>query len=305
VGKKEGLGKAILRGIDHAVSLLHADVVMQMDADLSHDPTKVPQFLACMDKGKDFVVGSRYIPGGSIPDNWGWYRKLFSIVANTFVRFGLGHPEVHDWTGGYRAYDAKYVSALKGDMGKYTGYVFQIAFLHKAILAGAKIGEVPFHFTDRKYGQSKIYAAEYIRHVLFYVLSARIREFFSRSFGKFVVVGSIGFAINTAVIVIGVRMGLHPTFGSALGAECAIVSNFVLNNNWTFRDRTVTGWRQIPRFLQFNLTSLGAVVLQSGTVWIGTHLFGIGLYFPFYVLGVGIGLVWNYAMYSLVIWKKH
>src|SRR3989344_3564837 len=88
-GKKEGLGKALLRGMTYAVDTLGADIIGQMDADLSHDPASLPQFFQKISEGADFVVGSRYIPCGSIPENWGIHRKIFSVVGNSIVRFGL------------------------------------------------------------------------------------------------------------------------------------------------------------------------------------------------------------------------
>jgi len=81
-GKKEGLGKALLRGLSHAVDRMGADIILQMDADLSHDPRVIPEFLKALERGADFVVGSRYIPGGSIPANWGIHRKVQSIMGN-------------------------------------------------------------------------------------------------------------------------------------------------------------------------------------------------------------------------------
>jgi len=300
-GKKEGLGKALLRGMTHAVEKMHADVVVQMDADLSHDPKHIPEFLKKIDEGADFVVGSRYIPQGSIPENWGLHRKLFSVVGNAVVRFGLGYTHVHDWTGGYRAYKKKFYEKAKMEMQAYSGYVFQIAFLHKAMKNGARVAEVPIQFTDRMYGHSKIAPSEYIRNVLSYVFTQSIIQ---GTFGKFAVVGTIGFIINTVVLLLLVRLGLHPALSSALGAEMAIISNFILNNQWTFHERKIKGNNVFLKFIQFNLTSLGALGLQSGTVYLGTLIFGLQWYFPSYILGVGIGLIWNYMMYSLVIWKK-
>jgi dolichol-phosphate mannosyltransferase len=303
-GKKEGLGKALLRGLSHAVDVMKADVLLQMDADLSHDPTVVPAFLRAMDKGADFVVGSRYIPGGSIPGNWGLHRKVQSIVGNAIVRFGLGMSYVHDWTGGFRAYKKMYFEKLRDDMDKYRGYVFQIAFLHKAILKGAKVTEVPIHFTDRMHGKSKIIASEYIRNVFLYVFLAQRHSPRMRKLIKFLIVGGWGFLINTIVLEILVLFGFHPALGSALGAECAIVSNFLLNNHWTFKDRKIEKSRRFIKFLQFNGTSLGAIALQSGVVYAGTHLYGVEDYRIFYILGVLTSLGWNYFMYSRVIWKK-
>lgn len=91
--------------------------------------------------------------------------------------------------------------------------------------------------------------------------------------------------------------------GSAVGAEFAIVSNFFLNNHWTFRHRKIGNNQIVVKFLQFNGTSLGALVIQAGMVALGTLLMGVTAYRSFYVLGVGLGLIWNYFMYSRVIWK--
>lgn len=303
-GKKEGLGSAILRGISYALDVLHAEIILQMDADLSHDSNSLPGFMQAMDEGADFAVGSRYIPGGSIPDNWGLHRKIYSVIGNAFVRFGLGYTTVHDWTGGYRAYKREFAEKFRKEMTKYQGYLFQIAFLHKSIRSGARVVEVPIHFSDRRFGHSKIAPSQYIRDILRYVTSERVKEILTGSFGKFLVVGTIGFIINTLVLEVMVRIGFHPVMGSGIGAEFAIISNFILNNSWTFGSQKAQGMRAVGKFLQFNITSLGAVIIQAGTIWIGTMLFGVFLYRWFYILGVGIGLIWNYTMYSKVIWRK-
>ncbi len=304
-GKKEGLGKALLRGMTHAVEHMQADVILQMDADLSHDPKAIPKFLSAISKGSDFVIGCRYIKGGSIPDNWGLHRKIFSIVANSIVRFGLGVPSIHDWTGGFRAFKKVYFEKLRSEMDEFSGYVFQIAFLHKSVLLGAKVAEVPIHFTDRRFGRSKIVPSEYIRKVMLYVARSRIASVLSHSFSKFMVVGSIGFMINTLVLELFVLLGFHPTVGSMVGAEFAIMSNYKLNNSWTFKDRKINKENRLKKFLQFNTTSLGAMAFQAISVQVGTHFYGVDTYRWFYLIGIFLGLIWNYIMYSRVIWKRN
>jgi dolichol-phosphate mannosyltransferase len=304
-GKKEGLGKAMVRGMAYAIDTLDAAYLLQMDADLSHDPRVIPKFLHALDGGADFVVGSRYIPGGSIPENWGLHRKIFSVVGNAVVRFGLGFPRVHDWTGGFRVYKKEFFEKMRHELSPYSGYVFQIAFLHKSILHHAKIVEVPIHFTDRQYGKSKIAAFEYIKNVFLYVFFSRMAYSSTRSFVKFLIVGSLGFIINTIILEIGVYFGLHPVLGSVIGAEFAIMSNFFFNNAWTFRERKIDTSRRFHKFLQFNGASLGAIVIQAGVVYVGTHLYGVSEYRVFYIAGVLVSLMWNYMMYSRVIWKKH
>lgn len=303
-GKKEGLGRALLRGMRYAIGDLGAEIIVQIDADHSHNPKSLPDFFRKIDEGANFVVGSRYIEGGSIPSNWGIHRKIYSVLGNAIVRFGIGYVDVHDWTGGYRAYHRKFVEASEKEMTPYSGYVFQIAFLDKSIQYGARVAEVPIQFTDRLFGHSKIAPAQYIRDIFEYIVRSRWQRIVHGTFGKFLVVGSVGFVMNTIVLEALVRFRLHPAIGSAVGAECAIVSNFMFNNSWTFRHRKITGLRKFRKFLQFNLTSLGALLIQAGMVAFGTWLWGKENYRIFYIFGVGLGLLWNYIMYKKVIWKK-
>jgi dolichol-phosphate mannosyltransferase len=305
-GKKEGLGKALLRGMTYAVNHLNADILLQMDADLSHDPTSAPEFLRAVDNGADFVVGSRYIPGGSIPANWGIIRKIYSVIGNGIVRFGLWHTRVHDWTGGYRAYTKKYYLDNKEKVKGYSGYVFQIAFLHSAIHDGARITEIPIQFTDRRFGHSKIAPAEYIFNIYSYIAVARLKDIASGPFGKFLVVGGIGFILNAVILVLLHNVNWSATWANLVGAAVAIFSNFNLNNVWTFRHQKISGIGQyVVKLIQFYVTSaFGVVVIQTGCIWLGVQLLGDRWYFEFFLLGTGLLLIWNYVMYSKVIWKK-
>ncbi len=306
-GKKEGLGKALLRGMTYAVETLHAEALIQMDCDLSHDPTRIPLFMKALDDGADFVVGSRYINGGSIPENWGIHRKIFSIVGNAIVRFGLRYPKTHDWTGGFRAYLKKYYELFHDEMKAYSGYVFQIAFLHKAIKHGAKVVEVPIHFSDRKYGHSKIAPGEYIKNVLLYVGGSLFYDIKTGSFGKFLVVGGIGFILNALLLVI-FREWVHlsASIANLIGAAVAIFSNYNLNNLWTFKEKKISSvGMYMNKLVQFYGTSLfGVIVIQTGTIALGTRLLGEKYYFIYFLAGTSLLLIWNYFMYSRVIWKK-
>ena len=130
--KKEGLGKAYIHGFTQAIEKLNPYVLFEMDADLSHNPKEIPQFLEKIEKGADFVVGSRYIKGGSIPSNWGLHRKIFSICGNLVVRLGFMRLDVTDWTNGFRAIKVWVVKASLNHLKNYSDYVFQIAFLDYA-----------------------------------------------------------------------------------------------------------------------------------------------------------------------------
>ncbi len=285
--------------MDYATEKLGAEVMFEIDADFQHDPHATPEFISKIDEGFDFVIGSRYIKGGSIPSNWGLKRKVFSIIGNLIVRGALTNISVHDWTSGYRAIKSWVYKKVRDDLAQYNGYTFQVAFLHKAIESKAKIVEVPIQFGERKYGKSKI-GGEYIKNLLLYLIHTRIR------FIKFLIVGTIGFIVNTIGLEGFIYLGLRPSLAGAAGAELAIFSNFTLNNLWTFKENKITSVKQIPvKFLIFNAASFGSVVIQAITIEIGSRLFGVELYRLYFIIGVGIGLIWNYVMYNRVVWKTH
>ncbi len=323
---KKGLGAAYLKGMEMAFSSLKADVIFEFDADFSHDPTRIPEFLKKIDEGYDFVLGSRYVKGGSIPENWGMHRKFLSVFGNLFINIVLTTFKIRDWTTGYRAITKPVYDAVKKEMNseRFSGYTFQIGFLHKAVRKGFKVAEVPFHFVDRTIGKSKL-GAEYIKNTLLYILKVRFQEIIELRVFKFAVVGGIGFSINTIGLFLFSRLPLVASFSlalhkllpygfvnvsgvsSSMGAECAIVSNFILNNVWTFKDKKLTSPLQIvPKFLQFNLASFGAVFIQFVVVGIGTSLTGQNSIskLMWLVIATGIGMVVNYTVYNKIIWKS-
>lgn len=306
-GSKKGLGAAYIRGMTYAIEKMNADVVFEMDADGQHDPEKIPDFLKKIDTGCDMVIGTRYSQGGSIPKNWPFQRKLFSIVANLLVRSIFMRFNVHDWTGGYRALKKEVFLKEKQELKEYNGYIFQIAFLHKAVRDGFKIGEVPFHFTDRTLGRSKIAPLGYIFDVLYFVITARIMELVTGSFGKFIVVGGLGFVINAVALRVLVQYAhWNPTFANLGGAVLAIFSNYNFNNIWTFRKHRVKSVSQyFIKLVQFYATSaIGVIFIQTGTIFLGDKLIGEKYYFTYFLIGTALLLIWNFTIYNKYIWKK-
>lgn len=159
-------------------------------------------------------------------------------------------------------------------------------------------------------------------------------------FLKFLVVGTLGFIINTVVLVLGVRIGMTPSISGPMGAELAVISNFILNNFWTFSDKQITDFSLLPgKFIQFNILSFGSVVIQFVFLKAGERMMGLSkfkspiidtqandkniitklamkiplvLKFPvkriswyllFYVSGVAVGLIVNFLIYNFIIWK--
>jgi dolichol-phosphate mannosyltransferase len=151
--RKSGLGSAYRDGF--AIGLEQGvDVLVEMDADLSHDPGALPSLLAAVEGGADLVVGSRYVPGGSIP-NWTWHRRALSRWGNRYAAMVLG-LRVRDATSGYRAYRASALRRLDLDAVRADGYGFQIEMAYAVSRTGGTIREVAISFTDRVRGTSKM-----------------------------------------------------------------------------------------------------------------------------------------------------
>lgn len=306
-GEKNGLGAAYVRGMTHAIEKMNAEVMFEMDADLSHNPHKVPDFLAKIDGGFDFVIGTRYSQGGSIPSNWGISRKIFSVFGNLLVRFILLKFSIHDWTGGYRALKKEVFLKEKDELTNFKGYTFQVSFLNKVVRDGFKVAEVPINFTDRTLGRSKIAPKEYIIDLLKYVITASIKEKIFGSFGKFLVVGGIGFALQAIILRLLVEdFQIVPAVASLMGAVVAIFSNYNLNNLWTFKKERAKGILQyVWKMLNFYATSaIGVIFIQTGIIFLGDTFLGRKYYFLYFIIGTGFLLIYNFTMYRFVIWKR-
>ena len=306
-GQKQGLGAAYVRGMSYAIEKMNAEIMFEMDADGQHDSTKIPEFLKKIDEGYDMAIGTRYSNGGSIPHNWPPIRKAYSIIGNLLVRSILMRFAIHDWTGGFRAIKKEVFLKEKAELTNFKGYTFQVSFLHKVVRDGFKVAEVPFHFTDRTLGDSKIAPKEYIIDLLKYVITARLKEVFMGKFGKFLVVGGFGFIINATMLRVLVEsFGFVPAVANLAGAAVAIFSNYNFNNLWTFNQQRRTGiTRYFLGLLQFYITSsFGVVVIQTGTIALGDIAFGRQWYFIYFIIGTGFLLVWNFTIYSRFIWRK-
>lgn len=150
---KQGLGSAYRAGFAWGADE-GFDVMVEMDADLSHDPAELPTLLGCIDDGADLAIGSRYVPGGSIPE-WAWHRKALSRWGNRYASAML-RLSVADATAGYRAYRSTLLARLDLPTVRADGYGFQIEMTYRSAAQGARIDEVPIAFTDRTRGTSKM-----------------------------------------------------------------------------------------------------------------------------------------------------
>lgn len=308
---KEGLGKAYYEGFSYAKEKIKPYIVFEMDADWSHDPKKISEFLREIEKGADFVIGSRYIKGGSIPKDWAFHRKLFSVLGNIIIRFGFAKLSITDWTSGFRAIRIWVINKLLEEVKGYNSYVFQVALLDKTLKLGARVKEVPIQFKDREKGKSKINSMQYIIHTLLYT-------FLNSPFIRFVIVGSLGFLIDFSSTYVFIQFLNFPKpTASALGGEIAIVNNFLLNNFWSFSHKRIKGglFSYFKNFLKFNLISIGSVFIQYFGMFFALKIFGDVVFNLFGVLVsswiiykvaiiVLFVIPYSYFMYNKVVWKR-
>ncbi len=326
LGQKEGLGAAYVRGMKYAMREMKADAVIEIDADFQHDPRDIKRLVAEFDRGYDYIIGSKYVPGGSVPRQWEFYRKFLSWGGNIFARLALLIFSVRDVTSGFKLTKVKnFLDKIDLDKILSKSYAYKIHIMYEMVKEkGAKAKEIPIKFHYRERGSSKIEHEDIIES-----LKVVILLFFKSRFFKFGIVGFVGFLINAAGLEffsetkITAFLAAHfsrldhlpvlniaaqpSAWAAAIAAEFAIISNYTFNNFWTFAKRKITNpLRFFWKFLHFNLTSFGAILIQFFVVGFAVLLFGEktivrqgALVFAVIFLIVP----YNYTMYNVFIWK--
>lgn len=300
-GQKQGLGAAYVRGMKYAINELHADVVMEMDADFSHNPEDVPRLIQAIDQGADFVIGSRYVPGGKIPGDWSFLRRMNSKWGNVFARYVAGMYRVRDCTAGFRAIRASVIKKIDLDALKVRGYAFQISLLHEAIVNHAVVREIPVEFVDRKRGQTKLGLSDIIEFMLNAWL---IRLERSKTFLKFAVVGTSGVAVNLLSFTLLMYAGVSKFIASPIAIEFSIITNFLLNNFWTFSDRDNNDNIHI-RGMKFNIISFVALAVSYSTFLLLSMLNPGGVPQIHQAIGIVPATLVNYFLNSYWTFKEY
>ena len=150
---KAGLGPAYRDGFRWGLERGY-EVLIEMDADLSHDPADLPRLIAAVDDGADLAIGARYVPGGSIPE-WSWHRRMLSREGNRYAAWALRLP-IHDATSGFRAYRAPTLAKMDLSTVSAAGYGFQVEMSYRVVTQHGTIVELPIRFDERANGRSKM-----------------------------------------------------------------------------------------------------------------------------------------------------
>lgn len=293
-GKRRGLGDAYVRGITHAMDVLGADVVVQMDADFSHDPADAERLLRRIADGADVAIGSRYVAGGSLDERWHLGRRLLSRWGNRLARWVCGLRGVSDCTAGFKAIRTDKLRAVGLRDIQVRGYVFQVELLHRLVHCGARVVEEPIHFRERARGETKLDVANMLEFLL-NILRIRLRSHLT--FVKFCVTGLCGTIINLASFYLMLRLGIHKFVASPVAVMISIFSNFMMNNYWTFGHRVMVG-RESARGVKFAVVSLMTLLL-SYSVFVALSIL-FPRVFPVLLQAYGIapGALLNYYLNS-------
>jgi dolichol-phosphate mannosyltransferase len=336
MGEKKGLGAAYVRAMQYAMQKMNAHAVIELDADFQHDPKEVIQLVDAMDQGADYVIGSRYVPGGKIPKEWGIHRKFLSFFGSLFARIVFLRFDIHDMTSGLKLTKSDYLKKVDLNNLLSNYYAYKIHILYEMLQLKAKVKEVPIVFHERKKGTSKISTKDLFDSFRVVTL-LRIRE--SKRFIKFLIVGGAGFTNQVLwqelSVFLGVAMFLseifYPSVGRffhvtnvielkniiavGIGAEAAIISNFLINNFWTFQDTRSMKEKShvLVRMIKFNTASLISFFIQLMSATIAISIFGVVI--PIFGFDVPTRLIFiiptiiflvipiNYFIYNKIIWK--
>lgn len=297
--EKSGLGSAYLQAMNYALTMMSADIIFEFDADLSHQPKYIAPMLE-MIKSCDCVVGSRYVKGGSIPPDWAFHRKLFSVFGNYIARTVLT-SKYKDFTSGFRATRRQFLKRILPSRFLSNQYAYKLQLLWLLHKGNAQIREYPIEFIDREKGVSKLPRNSVIDS-LRVIFTLRLHEL--KRFLSMCLVGSMGMTLQFLVYNV-LREYLSPYNASQIAVLAAIINNFVLNNRYTFRSTTFVGLMfKAKRLAGFTVYSIAMIYLQSYWLKIGISYFGSGKLQEniLLALGIGIGSLLNYFTYTRHIW---
>jgi dolichol-phosphate mannosyltransferase len=291
---ERGLATAVIHGLSYATG----QIIGVMDADLQHPPEVIPELIKALQNGADMAVASRYIKGGGC-SHWGLSRRIISRVAAMVSHLLLPSTrQVKDPLSGFFMFRRQNIAQARL---KPIGYKISL----EVMLVGRfqQVVEVPFIFEERGGGKSKLrpqQQIDYLKHVL--SLMARTSEL--TRFVKFCAVGLSGIIVNQGFLWLLTEFGGPKYYVSALfGIEASIISNFILNDYFTFKDRRTGKSKSfLLRLLKFNAICLSGAGIQYGLLLLFTSVFGV-YYLISNLIAIVVAFLWNYFVNSWWTWR--
>jgi len=285
-----GLSPAVLDGLRRA----RGEFLVCMDADLSHPPESVPGMIAKLNDGADFVLGSRYVSGGTTSDDWGFLRWANSRVATLLA---LPLTPVKDPMSGFFALRRSTFEA--GQDFNPIGYKIGLEVIVKCRCE--RVVEIPIHFEDRRYGKSKLTFRQQILYI------QHLRRLYIFKYGawtqlmQFLIVGGMGTVVNLAALSALVALALPRRPAIAIAIFVAMCFNFILNRRFSF---SATRHRPWPKqFLVFvAATSVGALINYATTLFVSERVPGIRLQVAA-LIGIVVGTLFNFAASRYLVFR--
>jgi dolichol-phosphate mannosyltransferase len=319
-----GLGVALIKGHQYALSEIKPDILAQMDADGQVGADVLIKFVRAIEEGYDLILGSRFVEGGK--NLLSPSRRLFSFGLSVVCRVAMGPIDIGEFANSARAFTPELFRKINLTRlpWKEKSFIVQPSFLHEAILAGAKYKEVPLIFKNRAEGYSKNKIINYTYDVVTYALDARLHAWglniplfhISRRIKTLIKFGIVGFAgtiVDFAFYNLLISYFLFPPATSkGISTEIAIINNFLFNHFWTFRHRkTKTNiWQKLGLF---NLVSLGGLLIGVLLIKLLHTIYGDGVanimgleiaYYNLYFFAtIPPVLTWNFTVNHLITWR--
>ncbi|MGC8558408.1 MAG: glycosyltransferase [Nitrososphaeria archaeon] len=229
-GRRMGLVSAYLDGIREAMKQGY-DYFVVMDGDGQHDPQFADEMVRkAVHTGADLVIGSRYVDGGDASEGFSEFRKTVSRVANYLFRLSFDSG-VMDATSGYRVYSRRAAQYLLDNPPKNGSYAGQVEIVEELNRAGMKVVEHRMKLRKRKYGASKLSLADILKYLYFVLTYGNL--------WKYTMVGISGIIINELVLYL-LSGAINPLVADLIAIETSIITNFLLNESWTFRGRRIS-----------------------------------------------------------------
>lgn len=309
---KDGLGAAYRAGFDWALGRGY-DAVVQMDADLSHPPERIPALLQALERA-DVAVGSRYVHGGGV-DNWAWSRRLISRAGNLYVRRVLG-LRVHDTTAGFKAFRREALLHIDAVQSNSDGYCFQVENTWRAERRGLSLTEVPITFTDRTVGDSKmsgLIVAEALTRVLtwrWHELRDLVGRLLTREVLTFLAVGGTGYVVDVVAFNLLLSrttpVASDPTIARTLAAAVAMCVTYVGNRTLTWGGHASRRRRrEVCLFVLFSVIGLGFSVVCLD---VSHHVLGLTSRLAdnisANVVGLALGTAFRYVTYKRFVFTS-
>lgn len=292
---EKDLSTAVLEGFRNS----KGEILAVMDADLQHPPEKVIEMLRKIEEGANIVIGSRYVEGGEI-EEWGIMRKFYSKFATFLAHIFLPASRiVKDPMSGFFMIKREVIEGIELNP---IGYKILLEIIAKGKYE--RIEEEPIKFSKREKGKSSLNLnnqIKYLRHLI--RLSWETEEIHRMI--KFAIVGLTGIFVNIGILWILTEFaGFYYLLSAIFSIEASIISNFLLNDFWTFVDRRKKGFKEwLKRMGKFNLISSPAFPMQMGVMGMLYEFFGV-----YYIIAAFIGIlavfIWNFVANSLWTWKK-